>query len=102
MRFMGVLDGTKDPEFPDAPTLKDAGLAAEFPSIVGIMAPAGTDPAIIARLEAACTEVASSDAFKTFMTDLSQPVRIMPGEELGKTIEENLTAYREIAKELGN
>lgn len=102
LRLLGVLDGTRDPDFPDEPTLKEAGLAAEFPSIVGILAPAGTDPAIIAKLESAFTDVASSDDFKTFMTELSQPVRIMSGEELAKTIEENLNAYREIAKDLGN
>ncbi|WP_425072116.1 Bug family tripartite tricarboxylate transporter substrate binding protein [Sagittula sp. S175] len=102
LRLLGVLDGANDPDFPDAPTLKEAGLAAEFPSIVGIMAPDGTDPAIIAKLEAAFTEVAASDEFATFMTDLSQPVRIMSGEDLGKTIAENLNAYREIAKGLGN
>ena len=102
LRLLGVLDGSNDPDFPDAPTLKEAGLAAEFPSIVGIMAPAGTDPEILAKLEAAFTEVASSEAFKTFMTDLSQPVRIMSGADLAQTIEENLTAYREIAKDLGN
>ncbi|WP_417211166.1 tripartite tricarboxylate transporter substrate binding protein [Antarctobacter sp.] len=102
LRLLGVLDGTKDPDFPDVPTLKEAGLGAEFPSIVGIMAPDGTDPAILAKLEAAFTEVASSDAFRTFMTDLSQPVRIMSGKELAKTIADNLTAYREIAKDLGN
>ena len=102
LRLLGVLDGTNDPDFPDAPTLKEAGLAAEFPSIVGIMAPAGTDPAIIAKLETAFTEVASSEDFKTFMTGLGQPVRIMSGEDLAATIEENLAAYREIAKDLGN
>ncbi|WP_029375678.1 Bug family tripartite tricarboxylate transporter substrate binding protein [Oceanicola sp. S124] len=102
LRLLGVLDGSNDPDFPDVPTLKEAGLSAEFPSIVGIMAPAGTDPVIIQKLEATFTEVASSDEFKSFMTDLSQPVRIMPGAELAKTIEENLVAYREIAKDLGN
>ncbi|TQS70743.1 tripartite tricarboxylate transporter substrate binding protein [Rhodobacteraceae bacterium] len=102
LRLLGVLDGTNDPDFPDAPTLKEAGLAVEFPSIVGIMAPAGTDPAIIAKLESAFTEVASSDDFETFMTDLGQPVRIMSGKDLAATIQENLAAYREIAKDLGN
>lgn len=101
LRLLGVLDGTPDPDFPDAPTLKAAGYSAEFPSIVGIMAPSGTDAAIIAKLEATFTEVASSDDFKTFMTGLSQPVRIMSGAELAKTIEENLNTYREIAKEMG-
>lgn len=101
LRLLGVLDGTNDPDFPNVPTLKDAGYNAEFPSIVGIMAPAGLDPAIRDKLEATFTEVASSDEFKTFMTELSQPVRIMTGTELTATIKENLNAYREIAKSMG-
>lgn len=101
LRLLAVLDGTRDPEFPDAPALKDLGYNAEFPSIVGILAPAGTDPAILAKLEETFTEVASSDEFKSFMTKLSQPVRIMSGEDLKKTIAENFTAYQEIAKEMG-
>nr|WP_321527127.1 tripartite tricarboxylate transporter substrate binding protein [uncultured Cohaesibacter sp.] len=100
LRLLGVLDGSRDPEFPDAPTLKDLGYKAEFPSIVGILAPAGTDPAIISKLETIFTKAASSDEFKNFMTKLGQPVRIMSGEELKKTISENFLAYQEIAKEI--
>nr|WP_321481849.1 tripartite tricarboxylate transporter substrate binding protein [uncultured Cohaesibacter sp.] len=100
LRLLGVLDGSRDPEFPDAPTLKDLGYKAEFPSIVGILAPAGTDPAIISKLETAFTKAASSDEFKKFMTKLGQPVRIMSGAELKKTISENFHAYQEIAKEI--
>ena len=100
LRLLGVLDGSRDPEFPDSPTLNDLGYKAEFPSIVGILAPAGTDPAIISKLETAFTKAASSDGFKKFMTKLGQPVRIMSGEALKKTISENFYAYQEIAKEI--
>ncbi|SFO75624.1 Tripartite-type tricarboxylate transporter, receptor component TctC [Cohaesibacter marisflavi] len=100
LRLLGVLDGSRDPEFPDSPTLNDLGYKAEFPSIVGILAPAGTDPAIISKLETAFTKAASSDEFKKFMTKLGQPVRIMSGEALKKTISENFYAYQEIAKEI--
>ncbi|MFV0662783.1 Bug family tripartite tricarboxylate transporter substrate binding protein [Denitromonas sp.] len=102
LRLLAVLDGTKDPDFPNAPTLKEAGLSAEFPSIVGFLAPDGTDPAIVGKLEKVFTQVASSEEFKVFMNGLSQPVRIMSGADLAKTIEANLKAYRVIAKELGN
>jgi tripartite-type tricarboxylate transporter receptor subunit TctC len=101
LRLLAVLDGTRDPDFPDTPTLMDAGYDVEFPSIVGVMAPAGTDPAIVARLEEVLTEVATSDEFKDFMTKLNQPVRVMSGKELGEVIARNLEAYRALAKEMG-
>ncbi|PLX33828.1 MAG: tripartite tricarboxylate transporter substrate binding protein [Hyphomicrobiales bacterium] len=101
LRVLAVLDGTRDPDFADTPTLKEAGYDIEFPSIVGIMAPAGTDPAVTAKLETVLTKVVNSKAFAEFMTKLSQPVRVMSGEELKKTIASNLEAYRKLAKQLG-
>ena len=101
LRLLAVLDGSQDPDFPKVPTLKDLGYQVEFPSIVGILAPAGISPEVREKLEKAFTEAASSDEFKTFMTSLAQPVRIMSGEELGTTIADNLKSYQEIAKEMG-
>ena len=100
LTLLGILDGTRDPDFADAPTLKEAGYNVEFPSVVGIMAPAGTDAAVVEKLETVFTKVASSEEFKTFMTKLNQPVRIMSGEQLGDTIKENLANYRKVAQEL--
>lgn len=101
LKLLAVLDGTRDPDFADVPTLKDAGYNVEFPSIVGILAPAGTDKAIVEKLEKAFTDAASSEKFEQFMTKLNQPVRIMTGAELGDTISANLDAYHAIAKEMG-
>jgi tripartite-type tricarboxylate transporter receptor subunit TctC len=100
LRLLAVLDGTRDPDFPDVPTLKELGYGIEFPSIVGILAPAATDPKIVATLEAAFTQVASSGEFKEFMTKLSQPVRIMSGAQLGSLIQSNLTSYQTIGQEV--
>lgn len=100
LRLLAVLDGTRDPDFASIPTLMDAGFDIEFPSIVGIMAPAGTDAAVVAKLEKVFTEVAKSDEFGAFMKKLSQPVRIMSGKQLGQAVARNLTAYRALAKEM--
>ena len=101
LRLLAVLDGTRDPDFPNVPTLKEAGYNAEFPSIVGILAPAGTDPAVIAKLEKSLNQVVTTEQFKAFMTKLGQPVRVMSGEQLKSTIATNLNAYRELAKTMG-
>ncbi|WP_418138345.1 tripartite tricarboxylate transporter substrate binding protein [Marinomonas sp. RS-M-Aa-14] len=100
LRLLGVLDDSRDPDFASVPTLKEAGYDVEFPSVVGVMAPAGTDPKIVAKLEATFTKVANSDEFKEFMTKLNQPVRVMTGKKLGETIKMNLENFREVAKEL--
>ncbi|NVJ93117.1 MAG: tripartite tricarboxylate transporter substrate binding protein [Methylocystaceae bacterium] len=101
LRLLAILDGTPDSDFPDVRTLKKAGYNVEFPSIVGILAPAGTDSAIVSKLEKVFTDVAGSDEFKAFMAKLSQPVRIMSGAELKQTIATNLEAYRKLAKKMG-
>lgn len=98
LRLLGVLDGDEDPDFPDVPTLKEAGYASEFPSTVGILAPAGTDPAIVSKLEDVFTGVAKSQEFKDFMLKLNQPVRVMSGKELGEVIAANLESYQTLAK----
>ena len=100
LRLLGVLDDSRDPDFASVPTLKEAGYNVEFPSVVGIMAPAGTAPEIVKKLETAFTKVATSDEFQTFMTKLNQPVRVMSGDKLGEIIQSNLETYRNVAKEL--
>ncbi|WP_211313855.1 Bug family tripartite tricarboxylate transporter substrate binding protein [Marinomonas piezotolerans] len=100
LRLLGVLDDSRDPDFESVPTLKEAGYDVEFPSVVGVMAPAGTDPEIVEQLEMTFTKVAKSDEFKAFMTKLNQPVRVMTGEKLGGIIQSNLETYRNVAKEL--
>ena len=101
LRLLAVLDGTRDPDFPMIPTLKESGYAVEFPSIVGVLAPAGTDPAVIAKLEQSMGQVVASAEFAAFMTKLGQPVRLMSGQELKNTIATNLNEYRELAKSMG-
>jgi len=100
LRLLAVLDGTRDPDFANVPTLKELGYDIEFPSIVGILAPAGTDPKIVAKLESTFTQVAQTGEFREFMTKLSQPVRVMSGKQLGTVIQSNLTSYQAIGKEL--
>lgn len=101
LKLLAVLDPEADPDFSDVPTLRDAGYDVEFPSIVGVMAPAGTAPEIVARLEAVFTQIAQTDEFAQFMTKLNQPVRIMSGEEMAETIATNLESYRAIGESMG-
>jgi tripartite-type tricarboxylate transporter receptor subunit TctC len=58
MRGLFVSSGTRTLALPEVPTLAEAGLAgAEAVGWHGISAPAGVDPVIIARINAAAAEV---------------------------------------------
>ena len=100
LRILGVLDGSRDPDFPSVPTLKELGYNAEFPSLVGLMVPKGTDQAAVDKLTSVFTEQASSDEFKQFMTKMNQPVRIMSGDALAEIIRTNLETFGQVAREL--
>ncbi|MEE2860460.1 MAG: Bug family tripartite tricarboxylate transporter substrate binding protein [Paracoccus sp. (in: a-proteobacteria)] len=101
LKLLAVLDPEADPDFVDVPTLRDAGYDVEFPSMVGVMAPAGTAPEIVQKLETVFMQIAETEEFAQFMTKLNQPVRIMSGEEMAETIAANLESYRAIGESMG-
>jgi len=100
LRLLAVLDDSPDPDFPEVPTLTQAGYDIEFPSIVALMAPQGTPDERLEILQEAFAPAAASDEFADVMTRLNQPVRLMNSTELRAVIEKNLAAYRQLASEL--
>lgn len=100
LRLLAVLDHHQDPDFPSVPTLSQAGYHIEFPSIVGLMAPAGTPENRMQVLRSAFSEAASSDGFAKVMEKLNQPVRLMSGDELAVLIQKNLKSYQALAEAL--
>jgi tripartite-type tricarboxylate transporter receptor subunit TctC len=58
MRAIGVSSATRAPALPDVPTVAESGLPGyDVVSWQGLLAPAGVDPAIVARLNAAADHV---------------------------------------------
>jgi len=64
-RALAVFSAERSPAFPDIPTAAEAGLPGfESLSWYGLWAPAGTDPTIIARMQAAVEKAFSSADLK--------------------------------------
>jgi tripartite-type tricarboxylate transporter receptor subunit TctC len=101
LRVLAVLDGSRDPDFPNVPTLRDLGIDWEFASIVGIMAPAGTSKPILSKLEKVFTEAADSADFRGFMKKANLPVNLMNSEKFGTVLKTNYLGYRKAIQELG-
>lgn len=100
MRLLAVVDGYRDPAFPNVPTLRESGYDWEFPSIVGFMAPVGTPKPVLSKLEKAFTAAADSAEFREFMKKANLPVTIMNSEKFGAVLKSNYIEYQKAIKEL--
>lgn len=101
LRALAVLDGFRDPTFPDVPTLRELGYDWEYSSIMGLMAPEGTPEAVVGTLETAFVEAADTQEFKDFLASINLPERYMDRAEFTDMLQRSLPFYREMATELG-
>jgi tripartite-type tricarboxylate transporter receptor subunit TctC len=71
LKALAVTSGTRSPDLPDVPTMAESGapeLALTY--WMGLLAPAGTPPALIARINAEINEGLKSDEVKASMAKL--------------------------------
>lgn len=76
-------------ELPDTPTLKELGHDLEFLVTRGIVVPKDTPEEVIATLEGALENVASSEGFKTDIENVGGTVRYMNREDYTAYLERN-------------
>jgi tripartite-type tricarboxylate transporter receptor subunit TctC len=101
LRLLALLDGERMPEFPAVPTLREAGIDWEYPSIMGIVAPPGLPAAVRQKLEASFTASARTEEFQQFMSKIQMPMRIVAGPAFEQTIRREFARYSNAANEFG-
>jgi len=69
---------------PDVPTLKEVGIDAEYFIWCGLMAPAGTPPAIVQKLRDAVRQGVQDPDFKTAMAKVETPVSYLDAPDFQK------------------
>jgi tripartite-type tricarboxylate transporter receptor subunit TctC len=69
---------------PDVPTLKEVGINAEYFIWSGLMAPAGTPPAVIQTLRDAVRQAVQDPDFKNAMAKVETPVSYLDAPEFQK------------------
>ncbi|MCR0984984.1 tripartite tricarboxylate transporter substrate binding protein [Roseomonas populi] len=79
MRLLAVFDTARNPAFPEVPTAAEQGFDVAPTSFGGLMAPAGTPPERLARLEAACAEVAGDEVYRAAARRALQPAAYHTG-----------------------
>ncbi|WP_412556593.1 Bug family tripartite tricarboxylate transporter substrate binding protein [Xylophilus sp. GOD-11R] len=102
LRPIAVTTLQRSPELPDVPTVAESGVPGfDASSWFGLLAPAGTPPAVIKRIDDALLKVmASTDLKKKIMEQGGQPVGETP-EQFAAFIRTETTKWAKVVKESG-
>lgn len=102
LRPLAVSSLTRATGLPDVPTVAEQGFPGfEVINWQGILAPAGTPPAIIQRLNAALNAVLEEPPVKARLEDLGFEIVGGPPEVLARTIADNLPRWRDLIRAAG-
>ncbi len=94
-RPLMVFNSERLESYPDVPTAKEAGIDAPLDELYlwgGLFAPAGVDPEVTAKLEAACEQAVSSDGFKAFAANSGTVINYRGAEEFDAFFREQYEA----------
>jgi tripartite-type tricarboxylate transporter receptor subunit TctC len=100
VKALAITGARRSPSLPDVPTFAEAGLpAAESSGWFGLIAPAHTPPAIIARLNQTVVEASRTpEVMQGLAAQGVEPATNAP-EDFARFIRATLERYRKVAKE---
>ena len=99
LKPLAVTGAQRSPELPDAPTLIESGFpGAAFIAAFGIVAPAGTPPEIVVRLNRAINDSLGSDAMKATLAKIGFEANIGTPQDLAAFIAAEMARWAEVAR----
>ena len=102
LRALGTGGAKRAPVLPDVPTIAEAGVPGyEANNWWGIIAPAGTSPAVVSRLHKELTAILTSEETqKRFSGEGAEAAQMAP-DAFGKFIAAEMTKWTRVVKEAG-
>jgi len=102
LRALGTGGAQRVPALADVPTISEAGVPGyEALNWWGLLAPAGTPPAIIARLHKALEEAQDSPQIQAQFEKEGAATRKMSTADFGRFVESELKKWERVVKEAG-
>ena len=102
LRALGTSGAKRNPALPDVPTIAEAGLPGyEATNWWGIVAPAGTPPAIVEKLHNEIAAVQNSPQTKEQFAAQGADIVQMTSPEFGAFIEKEINKWERVVKEAG-
>ncbi len=102
LRALAVTTKNRIPALPDVPTMQEAGLAGyEMSAWFGLLAPAGTPPAVVQRLEAALMDTVKSPEAEATLSSLGMVPRPAGAQALRSLIKSELEVWGKVVRQAG-
>jgi tripartite-type tricarboxylate transporter receptor subunit TctC len=102
LRALGTGGAQRAPALPDVPTIAEAGVPGyEANQWWGLLGPAGTPPAIVARLHKALEEVQNIPEVQAQFEKEGAAIKKMSAPEFGSFIESEMKKWERVVKEAG-
>jgi tripartite-type tricarboxylate transporter receptor subunit TctC len=97
LRMLAVMSTERSPAFPDVPTMREQG----FPDLVvetwyGLLAPAGTPPEVVAKLNADLNAVLREPEVRDLLARQGQVVAGGSPERLGSLVKQELARWSQV------
>jgi tripartite-type tricarboxylate transporter receptor subunit TctC len=101
LRAVGVTSAKRTPLLPDVPTLTEQGVDLDITLWSGLMAPAGTPPAIVQRLSTEVQRINRTPEMRERFATLMVEDASGPPEAFARTIEAELPLWAQVARANG-
>ena len=98
IRALAVSDSKRDPDFPDVPTLQEAGVDVVSVVWKGVLAPKATPRLIIDKLALAFKKMSEDKSSVAMIRQLGDNFHYMGPDELTKFWREEYEAHKELGK----
>jgi tripartite-type tricarboxylate transporter receptor subunit TctC len=99
-KALAVTGTTRHPELPDVATYTDLGYPIVTGVNVGLVAPAGTPPDVVAFLENAMKEISEDKSYISLLKKLGDKPAYLDSAGYRASLEEYVTSSRKIAEQL--
>ena len=96
LRALAITDVKRHRDLPDVPTAKEEGYDVVFTMWRAVLAPKGTPPAILDKLEGAFKKLSQDKSFQALIKSLGDDVNFQGGKEFAKTWREEWEQHGKI------
>jgi len=101
LRVLGHWGNAKLDALPDVPSLKDAGVNAEYAQWSGLFVPAGTPEPVAQRLRAAARAAAQDARVREVIGNAGSPVLYQDTPEFEKYVQADVRRMSDVVKKIG-
>ena len=100
LKLLAQSQAKRAPTLPDVPTYREAGINLALDQWLGVFVPAGTPPAVVARLNAEINKALAIPAVRDVFVKSAQEPLGGTAEQFARLVREDFAKYERLSREL--